>query len=186
MPILRAEPNINPANLLDEGPPAPEGQNSSWWIFYTKSRQEKSLARDLLERDLAFYLPLVQRRLLIRARPILSHVPLFTGYLFLKGTSEDRIRALATNRIAQTIPCHDASQLTADLQNIKRLVDSGVPLTVESRLKPGQRVRIRAGAMAGLEGVVVKRRNQLRLLVWVTMLQQGVSLDIDDCLLEPI
>ena len=186
MPILQAEPNINPTGLLDECQDRPERENASWWIFYTKSRQEKSLARDLLERDLAFYLPLVQRRLLIRSRPVYSHVPLFTGYVFLKGTNEDRIRALATNRIAQTIPCHDSLRLTADLQSIKRLVESGVPLTVESRLKPNQRVRIRAGALAGLEGMVVKRRNELRLLVWVTMLQQGVSLDIDDCLLEPI
>ena len=188
MPILQAEPNINPTDLLDNDQYQPNlvRESASWWNFCTKSRQEKSLARELLERDLAFYLPLIQRRLLIRSRPVYSQVPLFTGYVFLKGTNKARLRALATNRVAQTIPCHDGQQLTTDPQKIKRLIDGGVPLTVEPRLKPNQRVRIRARALTGLEGMVLKRRNQLRLLVWVTMLQQGVSLDIDDYLLEPI
>src|SRR5262245_33497688 len=188
MPILAVEPSINPCDLLEDSDVSlrHEAEIAPWWIFYTKARQEKSLARDLLRRDIAFYLPLVRRRLLIRSRPVYSHVPLFTGYVFLQCLNDDRARALATGRVAQIIPCHDGRRLKADLQRIQRLIDSGAPLTVESRLAPSQRVRVRSGPMLNLEGTIVKRKNRTRLLVWVTMLQQGVSLEIEDCLLEPI
>jgi hypothetical protein len=66
------------------------------------------------------------------------------------------------------------------------LIDSGAALTIESRLEANQPVRVRAGALMGMEGIVVRRKNQTRLVVWVKMLQQGVSLEIEDYLLEPI
>ncbi len=188
MPILAVEPSVFPTNLLssfelDSDATIPDAH---WWVLYTRARQEKSLARDLLQREIAFYLPLVRRRLLIRGRPILSHVPLFTGYVFVKGSDEDRVRALMTNRVAQVIPVQNALQLVSDLQSIQLLIDQGAPLTVESRLEPGQQVRIRSGPFAGLEGTICKRKNQTRLIVWVKMLQQGVSLEIEDCLLDSI
>jgi transcriptional antiterminator RfaH len=155
-------------------------------VFYTRARQEKSLARDLLQREIAFYLPLVRRRLLIRGRPVHSHVPLFTGYVFVHASNEDRLRALMTNRVAHVLPVSDADQLRLDLQNIQVLIESGAPLTIESRLEPGDQVRIRSGALAGLEGTIVRRKNVTRLLVWVKMLHQGASLEIDDFLLESI
>jgi transcriptional antiterminator RfaH len=188
MPILATETNIYPPNLLADPhiDVRSEIDNQAWWVFYTRARQEKSLARDLLQREIAFYLPLVQRRLLIRGRPVHSHVPLFTGYVFVRGSNEDRVRALMTNRVAQVFPVVDVEQLRVDLQNIQLLIEIGAPLTIESRFVPDQPIRIRSGALAGMEGTVIKRKNETRLMVWVTMLQQGVSLEIDDFLLEPV
>ena len=91
-----------------------------------------------------------------------------------------------TNRVAQVLPVQDSQQLYRDLLNIKRLIDSGTPLTVEARLQAGQQVRVRSGALHGLEGIVVRRKLATRLVVLIKMLQQGVSLEIDDYLLEPI
>jgi transcriptional antiterminator RfaH len=189
MPILAAEQNIYPSDLLEcsgEGLVAtPDFTGSAWWVIYTRPRQEKSLARDLLSREISFYLPLVPRRLLIRGRPVFSHVPLFSGYVFVHGSREDRLRTLMTNRVAQVFSVDDGQRLRTDLQNIQLLIESGAPLTIESRLEANQPVRVRAGALAGLEGIVVRRKNETRLVVWVKLLQQGVSLEIDDFLLEP-
>lgn len=189
MPILAAEPNVYPSDLLDgAGEPLAldhELAGSAWWVLYTRPRQEKSLARDLLSREIPFYLPLVRRRLLIRGRPVFSHVPLFSGYVFVNGSREDRLRSLKTNRVAHVISVDDGERLLGDLQNIRLLIESGAPLTIESRLEANQPVRVRAGALAGLEGIILRRKNETRLLVWVTLLHQGVSLEIDDFLLEP-
>jgi transcriptional antiterminator RfaH len=59
-------------------------------------------------------------------------------------------------------------------------------MTVESQLAPGRRVRIRHGALAGLEGTVLKRRDETRLVVSVDFIQQGASIQIDDSQLEAI
>ncbi|HEX9831866.1 MAG TPA: hypothetical protein VGA66_02060, partial [Mycobacterium sp.] len=70
------------------------------------------------------------------------------------------------------------------LGQIRRLIESGVPLTAESRVQPGERVRVKSGHLAGLEGIVTKRRGGSRLLVAVDYLQQGASIELHDFALE--
>lgn len=183
MPILAEETSIYPENLLSD-----EFQDDSrrWWAVYTKPRQEKSLARQLVDASIPFYLPLVSKENLIRGRRVQSHIPLFGGYVFLYGTNEDRVRSLTTNRIATILPVADAVAMRDDLRQIARLIEADAPLTIERRLAPGQRVRIKAGPMDGMEGTVLKRRGKTRLVVAVQFVQQGVSVEIDDFLLEPL
>lgn len=183
MPILEREPDIFPADLLDDRPPTFDGL---WWAVYTKARQEKALARQLFQKRVSFYLPLVPKDNLIRGRRVRSFTPLFNGYVFLFGDETARLATLATNRISRILPVEDQHQLRCDLSQVQRLIASDAPLTVERRLTPGQAVRIKSGSLSGLEGTVLSRRAQTRLLVTVSMLQQGVSVEIDDFLLEPI
>lgn len=183
MPILGEEPSIHPPELLDGF--TAECTDRVWWCAHTKARQEKSLARDLLQRKIPFYLPLVAREHLIRGKRVQSFVPLFGGYVFLFATEEERIQCLATQRIAHMLPVEDGERLTNDLRDVCRLIQADAPLTVERRLAPGQLVRIKGGALLGMEGTVVTRRGKSRLVVAVDFLQQGVSVEVDDALLEP-
>jgi hypothetical protein len=184
MPILAAETSIYPDNLLDDfGQTSP---NRYWWAVHTLSRQEKSLARQLLGHGIPFYLPLVAKDNLIRGRRVRSWIPLFGGYVFLFGDESERVKGLATKRVSRILPVSDQNRLKYDLGQIQRLIAADAPLTVERRLTSGRSVRIKKGPMAGLEGTVLSRRATTRLLVAVTFLQQGVSVELDDFLLEPI
>jgi transcription antitermination factor NusG len=184
VPILKEEPSMFPESLLDAAPSDAEGRR--WLALYTKARQEKSLARELLKYGIPFYLPLVRKTGVARGRKRTSLVPLFGGYVFLFGSEEDRIRTLTTNRISRILPVEDPDQLVFDLRQLRQLIAANAPLTVESRLGPGQRVRVRQGAFAGLEGTVVKRRGETRLLISINFLQQGASVEIDDFMLDPL
>lgn len=184
MPVLAEEPSLYPATLLDDLPD--EGSDRLWWVLYTKARQEKALARFLLSSRIPFYLPLVKKTTAGRVRRVVSHIPLFAGYVFLYGTKEERLRSLTTNRVSRTLTIDDPDRLRFDLQQLRRLIVADAPLTVERRLSAGQRVRVRHGALADLEGTVLTRRGKTRLLVSVDFLQQGASVEIDDSLLEPI
>lgn len=206
MPILKAETAIFPETLLaddspyatfdgasvdgaavrDSGNEAVETNDCHWWIAHTKSRQEKSLARELTLHQVPFYLPLVANERQIRGRRVKSWVPLFGGYLFLFGSKSQHFSRLKTNRICSLLPVDDAAQLVNELRNIKMLVESDAALTVERRLEAGRRVRVKSGSFAGAEGFVITRRGRNRLFVAVSLLQQGVSLEIDDFMLEPI
>lgn len=183
MPILAAEPSIYPETLLDD---AVLDESRSWYALYTKPRQEKGLARDLLRVEIPFYLPLVASPHIYRGRQIVSHLPLFSGYLFLFGTPEERQQACLTDRIVHLLAVDDGEELASDLLQVHRLIESNAPLTVEARLGPGRRVRIRHGCMAGMEGKVLSRCRRTRLVVEVRFLQQGISVEVDDCMLEPI
>jgi len=184
MPILAAETSLFPDDLLLDF--TATSTDRRWWAVYTKSRQEKSLARQLVGMEVPFYLPLIPRVANIGGRRVKSLVPLFSGYLFMFASDDERLQALGTDRVAQMWSAPRTSELTCDLQAVQALIESGVPLTTEGQLAAGQRVRVKNGALEGLEGVVLSRRGEDRLLVSVQFLQQGVSIQIKDYLLEPI
>jgi transcriptional antiterminator RfaH len=184
MPILKEEPSMYPETLLEAAPTEVDARQ--WLALYTKARQEKSLARELFKYGIPFYLPLVRKTTLSRGRRRSSWMPLFGGYVFLFASEEERVRTLATNRISRVLAVEYPDQLIFDLRQLRQLIASNAPLTVESRLQPGQQVRVRQGAFAGLEGTVLKRRGETRLLVSINFLQQGASVEIDDFMLDPL
>ena len=184
MPVLAKETCLFPDTLLESAEPLMDGKQ--WMVLYTKPRQEKSLARDLLRQAIPFYLPLVKKTLHYGRRRIASFAPLFDGYVFMFGSEGHRTLSLATNRVLRILPANDGQRLSADLRQIERLIQANVPLTVESRLQAGMSVRVRSGPLAGVEGIVLRRRGETRLLVSVNFLQQGASVEIDDFCLEPL
>lgn len=186
MPILPAEPDIFPQDLLDE-PERSSNPKARWWALYTLPRREKNLMRKLRSLEVPHYAPLIKRKTKSPSgRVRTSHVPLFSGYVFLLGDEAGRYQAFQTNCVSRTIEVKDPQRLVEDLARIKRLIDSEAPLSPESRIEPGRRVRIRSGLLAGMEGTVVKRRGVDRLLVAVEFLQQGASVQLDDFQVETI
>jgi transcriptional antiterminator RfaH len=185
MPILAKEPDIFPEHLLDD--PASNGATEPWWALYTMPRREKDLMRRLKTMGLGFYAPIIEaRKRSPQGRIRKSYLPLFAGYVFMHGGEEARVRALTTNCISRCLTVPDAGQLVEDLRQIRRLILSGAPLTLESRIQPGTPVRVRSGPLMGVEGVVTRRQNRERLLVSVRFLQQGASLLLEDFQVEPI
>src|SRR5262249_29768304 len=102
MPILAPETNLFPSSLLDDFTSLQSERG--WWAVRTKSRMEKSLARQLRAMEVPFYLPLIPKTTAIGRRRVKSLVPLFGGYLFVYGNDDERTQVLATNRTAQTWP----------------------------------------------------------------------------------
>jgi transcriptional antiterminator RfaH len=184
MPILRQESSLFPENLLDDAPGG--SSDRRWLVTYTKPRQEKALSREILRYQIPFYLPLVKKTVYGSRRRLSSHVPVFAGYVFLFASEGERVRALMTNRVLRVLEVGDARRLVSDLRQLRQLIASNAPLTVESRLERGDRVRVRRGPFAGIEGTVLHRRGVTRLLVSIDFLQRGASVEIDDFLLEPI
>ena len=201
MPILGRETHLFPETLFDRaydehrahhepGSDDDEPQRSDidrWWALYTLSRQEKQLMRKLEARAIPFYCPIIERRQRApsgRVRSVFE--PLFSNYVFLYGNSDTRQTALTTNCISRCLDVTDNQQLTADLADLHRLIETGAPLCREQRLTAGCRVRIKQGPFAGFEGSILRREGETRLLVTVNFMQQGASVVLDDCLLEEV
>jgi transcriptional antiterminator RfaH len=185
MPILPRQRDVYPGDLLafpDSG-----DSGGRWMVFYTLARREKDLMRKLEAGGVPFYGPMIRRRLRSAGgRTRDSFVPLFPGYVFSRADEEQRRTALATNTVARWIPVTDERMLVDDLRAIQRLIETDQPLTTESRLEAGQPVRVRSGALQGLEGTVIRRRGTERLLVAVRFLNQGASIELEDVDLEPL
>jgi transcriptional antiterminator RfaH len=184
MPTLAEEVSLFPHNLLEESTNDVGGRG--WWAVHTKPRQEKSLVRQLVAQEVPVYLPLVTKQAVVNNRRKKSQVPLFSSYVFVFADAQERIKTLETDRVVHMLPAPDALELAKDLRKIQSLILSGENLSVESGLAIGTTVRVKTGSLMGLEGVVVSRRNETRLLVAVKFLQQGVSILIDDFQVEPV
>jgi transcriptional antiterminator RfaH len=180
MPILPAEPTTFPEGLL-EAPLAPELADRLWWVLHTRARQEKALGRQLREHRAPYFLPLTRRRLMVRGRPLTSFVPLFTGYVFLLADDGERLAALGTGRVVQSLPVPDQGRLWDQLRQILRLLAAGRPVASVERLAPGAMVEIRSGPLAGLRGKVLQTSSERRFVVQVDFIQRGASVVLEGC-----
>ncbi|MDD5063240.1 MAG: transcription termination/antitermination NusG family protein [Phycisphaerae bacterium] len=157
-----------------------------WWVAHTKSRSEKALAKDLIQKDISYFLPMSWKVRRQRGRTIRSLLPLFSGYLFFCGKESQRIEVLRTNRVANLLAVTNQQKLLDELSQIERALRTGVALTTHRYIKAGQHCRVIGGALAGLHGIVVKTRDTMRLLLQVDMLGQATSVEIDTDMIEVI
>lgn len=135
MPIRRKESDIFPDDLFDM--PIAE---APWEIAHLRSRQEKSVARLLLDSRNPFYLPQIQQKKKSGGRTFVSHLPLFPGYIFLRRVPGVRETLRRTNVIANLLEVPDQARLTSELLQIRTLQISGATLTPYDELAPGDAV----------------------------------------------
>jgi len=157
-----------------------------WWVVHTKSRNEKALAHDLIRRKISYFLPMswhVRRR---SRRTIRSLLPLFSGYLFFCGRENDRTEVLRTDRVANLITVKDQEKLLKELLQIEQALRAGAPLVPHKYVRAGQKCRVIAGPLLGLEGVVVTTKGATRLVLQVDMLGQAASVEIDIDMIETV
>ena len=171
----------------DHSPDMP--QISKWFALYTTSRHEKRVAQHLSQRQIECYLPLyrAERRWSDGSRVTLQ-LPLFPGYLFIHIQRNERVRvlevpgalAVVSGTGGEPSPLPDATidALRAGLELR--------PARPHPFMTAGQRVRIRKGALAGFEGIVVRNKNSLRVVMTLEHIMQSYAVEVDLDDLEPL
>ena len=157
-----------------------------WHLLHTRSRQEKILAESMAAKGIGVFLPLVDVTRTYGRRKASVELPLFPGYVFLKGPLDDAYEADRTKRVAGIIPVVNQAQLTWELRNLALALAARVPLDPYPYLRAGVKVEIRSGPLAGIQGVIESRKKRDRLLLQIDVLGQATSLEIDGAILDPI
>jgi transcriptional antiterminator RfaH len=185
MPILPAEPDLNPPNLWQLG--GCGGPDERWWCLHAKPRQEKAIARALKLRGLAYYLPqVVKIERTPQGRKIRPIIPLFTGYLFLLGDDHARLESLRTNRLANVLEIADQETVIADLRQIHQMLASGLTVLPEPIMPVGTRVRVKTGPLTGIVGTVIRRGKRDHFVAVVQFLGRGATVELEDWQVERI
>ena len=172
-----ADRETEAADGLFADPPAPVARD--WFVLRTRSRQEKALAEELRGLGIAHFLPLKQMVRFYGKRRARVQVPLFPGYLFLRGGVKAAYEAERTRRVVQIIEVSDQVRLHHELKNIALAIRQNVPMASYQYLKRGVRVEVRTGPLRGIRGLVVDRDQRDRLILNVETLGTAVSLEID-------
>lgn len=126
MPIVVPAVNCHPIDLLSRPPQDAPGRR--WLVACTMPRQEKSLARELFQRGVPFYLPLLAKRLLYKRRSTKSYLPLFSGFVFLYANDQERAAALETGRVSTILEVPDQAALHQDLMHVESTLRESVEL----------------------------------------------------------
>ena len=177
MPVLKHEADTYPPGLFE--------LESPWLVAHVRSRQEKGLARYLHSFGVPFYLPQMEKRVRRAGRTVVSFLPLFGGYLFFRGGSEERLRAQRSDLVVSILEAPDQGALAAELQQLHALQVGRGRLIPHPYIAAGDFVAITEGAFAGYRGVVVREKGQERLVVSVSMIRQSVAVEIDREFLRP-
>jgi transcription antitermination factor NusG len=175
--------NESETELRMEFPSAAVGH---WHVLHTKSRQEKVVAADLAAMGIAHYLPLVRQVRYYGRRKAKVAMPLFPGYVFLRGSLDQVYAADRTKRIANIIAVNAQDQLDWELRNLHLALSKDADLTPFPYLRKGVRVEVRSGPFRGLQGVIEGPAAESRLVLQVDLLGRAVSLEIEGALLDPI
>ena len=164
----------------------PDAARGLWYVLHTRSRQEKVVADDLAAMGIGHFLPLVRQVRYYGNRKAWAELPLFPGYVFLRGDIDHAYEADRTKRIVSIIKVGQQEKLDWELRNLHLALFAKAPLTPFAYLKVGVRVEVRSGPFRGLQGMIEGRTPKDRLLLQVDILGQAVSLEIDGSLLDVI
>jgi transcriptional antiterminator NusG len=153
-----------------------------WYAVRTRSRHEKLVARQLENQGIESFLPVVTQLRTWSDRRKQVEAPLFSGYAFLRmiHSSDDRVRVLRTQGVVSLVGVHGSGTPIPDHQidDIKTLVSSRIPYEEHTFLRVGQRVRVRGGALDGIQGILVAENGDRSLVISVEPIQRSLCVRV--------
>jgi len=165
-----------------------ECRKEFWFALRVKPRYERTTALALRGKGLEEFLPQhrVRRRWSDRVKEI--EEPFFPGYVFCRFNPENRLPVLTTVGVVSVVGIGKIPAPVEDheISALQSVVTSGFRTQTWPFLRVGQTVRIEAGPLTGIEGMLVAVKNSSRLVVSVTLLQRSVAVEIDHLWAYPI
>ena len=163
---------------------------SRWFAVWTRSRQEKVVAATLNRSGIPHYLPLKSELRKWSDRKQMVETPLFSGYLFvnINVMTSSRLQVLKVPGVGALVGNQMGPLPIPDqqIEDIRKVLTAGVECSVEPLLKEGDRVRVMHGALAGIEGTLVRTQSASRLLVSIEMIRQSLSVSVSRSDVEPV
>ena len=158
-------------------------ESVKWYAVRTRSNCEKKVSSLLTEKGIENYLPTFTEVHHWKDRKKLVSLPVFPGYLFtyMADSRETRLSVLRVDGVVnilgqaqkiEAVPAHE-------IQAVRHLLESAAHVCAHPLLREGAWVQVKRGALKGLEGLLVRVKNQTRLVLSITLLSQSVSAEID-------
>ena len=171
-----------------QGDRARDEQRSSWFAVRVRSNYERIVATHLRERGFDEFTPSyqTQRRWSDRIKTIEQY--LFPGYVFSRFNPQDRLPVLTVPGVVGLVGMGKTPSPIPDqeVENIRRMVQSGLLVRPWPFLEVGQRVLIERGPLASVEGILREVKGKFRLVVSISLLHRAVSAEIDRTWVRPI
>ncbi len=170
--------------------PGASSDELRWYALHTRARHEKAIERRLREQGMEAYVPTTTEVHRWSDRKKKVEVPLFSCYVFLRCalSAQDRTRVYQVESVHGFVGMHGSSLPIPDeqIEGIQKVLTQTAPWRSYPFLKVGQRVRVRGGAMDGVEGVFLSENGDHSLIISVDAIQRSMAVRIDGYDVEPV
>ena len=161
--------------------------SKSWYAVYTKSRHEKCVYDMLRKKGIESSLPMkaVYRQWSDRKKKV--HLPMFRGYVFVKiNLNIDKLNVLKTEGVVKFIHFNNQIPTIPEKQIfwVNTLLTSESIINYETKLITGTEVEVIVGPFKGLKGKVIKQQSTFRVALWIDIIMQGISVEINPAYLK--
>ncbi len=176
--------------ILQPAIPMPADDMGNWYALQTRARHEKVIAKRLQDCGVRTFLPIVKETHRWSDRKKTVELPLFSCYLFvnLMPTNEERLRVLTVDGVFNLVGVRGQGTPIPEEQihAVRIVIEEQLQWSTHPFLKIGQRVRIRSGAMCGVEGILTSRNGDETLVISVDAIQRSLAVRIQGYDVEPI
>jgi transcription antitermination factor NusG len=163
-------------------------QSSPWFAIFTQPKHEKRVVQHFYSRRVDAFLPTYSsKRTWSNRQTVTLEVPLFPGYLFARISRLQRASVLGAPGVACIVGT--PGSWGAVPEEYIETLRTGLAL---HRILPhpmtevGDRVRIVAGPMAGIEGILAHVRSEFRVVLSIATIHQSVSIEVSRDEIEPL
>jgi transcription antitermination factor NusG len=164
------------------------GERTRWFAVYTSSRHEKCVALHFAERKIGNFLPLYRKTHRWKKRaPVSLELPLFPNYIFVNIAPRERNAVLGVPGVLAMVGRGPTPSALPDgeIESLRSGMES-LRLEPHPYLVAGERVRISAGAMAGMEGILIRKKNEVRVVLTLDLIQRSVAVEVNADDVEPV
>src|SRR5258706_10096417 len=159
----------------------------NWNVLYTCPRHEKCVAHQIEQRSIPCFLPLYRSVRRWKDRRKVLELALFPGYVFVQLAFQDRLRVLQLPSAVHLVSFNGQPAVLPDteIEGLRQRLSRGVCVEPHPYLRVGRRVRVCAGPMQGLEGIIVRRKERCRLVFSLDLIMRSVAVEVDESDVEP-
>ena len=152
-----------------------------WYAAYTRAQHEKSVARQLELRAIESFLPLYEKMSRWKDRRVKLELPLFSGYVFVRMTLEEKVRVLQVPGVVRLVGF--GGQLASLPEEEMEALRSGLSGALHAEpcpyLQVGSRIRLKSGPLRGMQGVLLKKKSGYRFVISFELIQRSIAVEVD-------
>ena len=176
-------------SMTDTIPEAGESFRAAhWYAVYTCANHEKRVAEQLARKGVEHLLPLYEAVRHWKDRRVRLEVPIFPGYVFVRVALSEKLKILQVGGVARLVGFGDrpVSLREEEIEGLRRGLQGALKMEPHPYLNEGQRVRIIRGPLTGVDGILVRKRGNLRLVLSIDLIMRSVVVDVDAADILPI
>lgn len=159
-----------------------------WYALHTRPRHEKKVAEQIRDKSLESFLPLHRCRHRWKNGVTADvELPLFPGYVFARATLFDRLPLVQLPGVLGIAisSVNPTSIPEADIAMLRSAVDC-MRAEPHPYLAAGGQVRIVAGPLAGMTGVLTRWKGECRVVLSIDIVMQAISVEVSEFDVVPV